>query len=228
MKHTEWYFHTVQKYRKGLNEINAKYDAQIEAKKGYAGSVGYEEDVKQIEQTRAAEIKTLRADCQSDFDRCLQAMQRNAQARPMTPPTPEQLALLQALQMREHLSRDELQHAANALPDCAVGLGILEELARKHEILGFSAGGRELSDSFINGAIREFTKSARDTLTLTRTNQRREHLTGTEGPHGHGPDAAGIAKFRIDHDPESAEGCADRWGGVPRNAYEAFCRAVDG
>ncbi len=228
MNHVEWYFHTVQKYRSGLRSVNNKFDEQTESQKRYAGSQGYEKDIEKIEQARAAEIAALRDECRDAFNSCLAAMQKNVQARPAVAPTQEQLALLQVLQMREKLTRDELSHAAHTMADCPTALGVLEELARKHEILGFHAGGVCVSDQFVNDSIRAFARNARITLSLDRTNQRRKLISGDEGPHGTSPSFENISKFRLDVDPESAQYCAGRWGGVPGNVYEAFCAAVDG
>jgi len=231
MKHVEWYFHTVQKYREGLNRINAKYDAQIEDKKNYAGSAGYTADIEKIEQERAAEISALRDDCRDDFNRCLAEMEKNANARPAVPPTAEQLNIIQLLKMKERVTRDELRHAANSMGECSLALSILEEIARAHDIMGFHAGGTGVSDQFVSDAIRAFAQSAKTTLTLERTNQRRQLLNpppGTGGgPNGNYPSHADVEKFRVDLDPDSAKSYAARWGGVPPEVYEAFCAAVN-
>ncbi len=228
MTNTEWYFSITRKYREGLNRINTQYDAQIESQKRYAGSQGYEKDIEKIEQARAAEIAALRDDCRDNFNRCLAAMQKNAQARPAVAPTQEQLALLQVLQMREKLTRDELSHAAHSMADCPTALSVLGELARKHEILGFHAGGVCVTDQFVADSIRAFARNARIMLSLDRTNQRRKLMRGTEGPFGTSPSMENISKFRLDVDPGNAQECAARWGGVPMEVYEAFCKAVDG
>jgi len=223
----EKYFDVVRKYRHGLDEINKKFDELVEAKKCYAGSVGFETDIKAIEEKRAAEIAALREDCGESFDFCIAAMQKAAQSRLVTAPTEEQLRILETLKMREKLTRDDLVHASNAMSDCPLALGVLEELARKHEILGFRAGGVCVSDQFVADALREFSKSARITLSLARTNQRAELMRGTEGPFGTSPAFENISKFRLDIDPESAEECAARWGGVSEGTYVAFCKAVN-
>lgn len=232
MKNTEYYYNTVRRYRQCLTEINAKFDKQIEAKAGYAGSPRYTEDVNEIERERAAEIAALRADCRESFDTCIKSMRLHAESQPMTPPTQDQLALLQALQMREHLTRDDLEHAANSMQGCVVALGVLDELSQKHELYGFHAnGGGTLSDQFLRDAIQSLAKSARTLLTLDRTNQRRELMDS----HGQGggqfgaiPSFAAIGKFKIDVDPESAQDCAGRFGGVPGELYEAFTAATGG
>lgn len=228
MKNTEYFYNTVRRYRQCLTEINAKFDRKIEAKAGYAGSPRYEEDVKEIERERATEIAALRADCAESFDTCIKSMELHAQSRPAVAPTDEQMRLIQLLKLKESVTRDDLTHAALACEGCPLALGVLEEIATAHDILGFHSGGNTLSDQFVRDAIRAFAKSARTTLTLDRTNNRAELMRGTEGPHGTAPAFGNIEKFRLDVDPENAQDCAGRWGGVPGGLYEAFSSVVDG
>lgn len=158
-------------------------------------------------------------------------MQEHAQTRPAVAPTDEQMRLIQLLKLKERVTRDELEHAANSMGDCGLALSILEEIARAHDILGFHAGGEGVSDQFVRDAIRTFAKSARTTLSLDRTNQRRQLMSpnGTgEGLWGNSPRMGDIEKFRLDVDPESAKDCAGRWGGIPGDVYEAFSRVVNG
>lgn len=228
MKNTEYYYNTVRRYRQCLTEINDKFDEQLEAKSGYAGSPRYTEDVKAIERERTAEIAALRADCAESFDACLKSMKLHAQSRPAVPPTDEQMRLLQVLKLKSNITRDDLTHAAHSMGDCSLALSVLEEIAAEHDILGFHAGGVGVSDQFVRDAIREFAKSARTTLTLDRTNNRAALMRGTEGPHGTAPAFGNIEKFRLDVDPENAQDCAGRWGGVPVELYATFCEAVGG
>lgn len=229
MSNITWYFHTVQKYRGDLSKINDKYDGQIDGKKSYAGSVGYTADIEKIERERAAEIAALRDECRDAFDRCLQSMQKSAQSRPAVAPTDEQMRLIQLLKLKEGVTRDDLEHAAHSMGDCGLALSILEEIARSHDIVGFHAGGAAVSDQFVKDAIRAFAESARVTLSLDRTDQRRQLMdTGGMGGGQFGtiPGAENIKKFRLDVDPESAQDCAARWGGVPGDVFEAFETAV--
>ena len=228
MKNTEYYYNTVRRYRQRLTEINEKFDTKIEEKAGYTGSPRYMEDVKAIERERTAEIAALRADCSESFDTCIENMELHAQSRPAVPPTEEQMRLLQVLKLKSNITRDDLTHAAHSMGDCSLALSVLEEIATAHDILGFHAGGNTLSDQFVRDAIRAFSKSARTTLTLDRTNNRAALMRGTEGPHGTTPAFSNIEKFRLDVDPENAQDCAGRWGGVPTELFEAFSRAVDG
>ncbi len=226
MTNCEYYHSIVQRYRKGLTEINGKYDGQIRAKESYRGSAGYQAEIEEIEQKREAEIAALRANCRESFDICIKSMELHAKECPMTPPTPETLAILQALQMREHLTRDDLEHAANTMQDCPVALGVLDELGRKHEIMGFHAGGSNVSDQFVRDAIRSFATSAREILSLDRCGIRGQQLDFSGGPYGTSPTFASIGKFRVDVEPQGPMDCAERFGGVSDEAYKAFVEVV--
>lgn len=228
MTNCEYYYSIVNRYRLKLGEINAKFDKQIQAKEGYRGSAGYQADIQKIEQERTAEIAELRTNCRESFDNCIKSMEMNAKERPMTPPTPEALAILQTLQMREHLTREDLEHAAHATQDCAVALGVLEELGRKHEIMGFHAVGSDISDIAAENAIRAFARNAQVLLTLDRCGNRGAQLDFSGGPNGNTPSSASIDKFRIDIDPKGPADCASIFGNVPVDTYAAFCKAVDG
>lgn len=138
------------------------------------------------------------------------------------------MRLIQLLKLKESVTRDDLTHAALACEGCPLALGVLEEIATANDILGFHAGGNTLSDQFVRDAIREFAKSAKITLSLDRTNNRAALMMGTEGPHGTTPAFSNIGKFRLDVDPENAQDCAGRWGGVSEALFDAFSRAVDG
>lgn len=130
MRNAEYFYETVRRYRRGLSEINERFDKQVAEKEGYRGSPRYVSDMEKIEKARAAEIATLRADCAESFDTCIKSMELHTKERPMIPPTAEQIALLQALQMREHLTRDDLEHAATSMKGCAVGLGFSMSLPK--------------------------------------------------------------------------------------------------
>lgn len=79
--------------------------------------------------------------------------------------------------------------------------------------------------------IQALARSARTLLKLDRTGQRRQlmdpHGTG-DGTFGNLPTFGAIEQFRADVDFVSAQDCISRYGMVPGDAYEAFCKAVDG
>jgi len=217
------------RYRNGLDTINQKYDAQIESKKGYAGSAGYAKDVAEIEDKRAAEITHLRADCRGSFDQCIAAMMKAVDGRPTVAPTAEQLSIIQLLKLKKNVTRDDLAHAAHTMGDCSLALDVLEEIAHEHEIIGFHATSG-VSDSFVAGAIRSLARHADTLLSLERTNHRRELMTPNgmgEGPYGSMPSMNDIKRFGVDRDYKTAKETIARYGGVPLEVYDKVDMATD-
>lgn len=84
---------------------------------------------------RAETVAVDRKRCESVLQDAFAAMHERNHKRTMRAPTEEQLRLLQLLQMREHLTEDDLITAANALQGNGAALEVVQDIARKHEIL---------------------------------------------------------------------------------------------
>lgn len=136
MSLTKNFHEQVQRFLAEKNRINREYVDELDGLKRFEGSAGYSEDVKSAEQARNKALAALRQEYAPRFDSILNSMATAAQAQPMTAPTQDQLATLEVMKMRERLTRDELQKAMNSMADCPVALGVLRELAKKHEIIG--------------------------------------------------------------------------------------------
>ena len=136
MKNSEQFHQAVQQYISRRQRINREYENTMQELQRFEGSAGFEEDAAAAQQERDGALLALRQEYGLRFDSILAGMSKAAQAQPMTAPTQDQLATLEVLKMREHLSRDELQKAMNSMADCPVAQGVLRELAAKHEIIG--------------------------------------------------------------------------------------------
>lgn len=142
--------------------------------------------------------------------------------RPLTPPTPEQAALVSILQMRESLDVDELKRAAQQMSGCPAALTVLDDLARKHKIQG--TFNRKMSASDLHKKVDALEQAA---LSLIQ-------------------EGAGAASRPM---PKDVVSCLDRYGnfnrvrkaGLPAwaemtsenvmtdvDSIKDFCAAVDG
>ena len=112
--------------------------------------------------------------------------------RGVTPPTADQLAILQALKMRDTVTEKELARAANSCADNAMCISVINELAKKNGIIrGFHCTAKELStetaDRFIKD-LQDFLPDfmAHDTSKAARIaadhNARLYGTTGNERP----------------------------------------------
>lgn len=141
MKNSTKYFETVSDYIQGMKGIRTQHDADRQGLERYKGSEGYEREIQAAEAKRDNAVSALRDSFWKSIQETTGSMREAAKNRPLVPPTPEQAALLNVLQMRKSVSRDELDRAARQLEGCPVALAALADLADKHKILGFRYEG---------------------------------------------------------------------------------------
>ena len=221
MKNSEQFAQAVQQLHDRRREITQQYENEMRGLQRFEGSAGYEEDVKSAQAERDKATAALRQEYGPRFDAILNSMAEAAKAQPMTAPTQEQLATLEVLKMRERLSRDELQKAMNSMADCPVALGVLRELAQKHEIMGMGvtvAGAMMDTDGAlraIDTMRRSCGKLLRGEATYTTMNLDGAGLTATINKMACFPNT--VTK---DHGVQKV--------GPNEEAVAAFCKAVDG
>lgn len=223
MKNSEQYFKTVRTFIAGVEEISTEYDATARRMEAFKGSEGYTREIQAAAQKRDSDIMALRASCTEQFRRTAAAMRDALKRRPLVPPTPEQAALLTVLQMRQSVSRDELDRAALQLEGCPAALAVLADLAEKHKVIGFRYK-RELT---LDDALSRVDTLERSALGLIQ-------------------EGANAACRRV---PDDVMACMNQYGRfnpVPREGADtsdgirntdlvadkasitAFCKAVDG
>lgn len=114
---------------------------------------------------RADTVDAAARECRAVLNDEFKAMQERNHKRQMTPPTEEQLRILQLLQMREHVTAEELDTAANAMQGNGAALEVVQDIAHKHEIL---RNYRQEADVFgiaqADEAIRELAAGCRRLL----------------------------------------------------------------
>lgn len=134
MKNTEKYFHGVAGFIEDMQEISATYDRTVQRMEPFKGSSGYDQEVRKAQAERDAAVQKMRETYLKEFRNTVQRMREAIDHRPLIPPTPEQMALLSLLQMRESLDKDELTRAAQQMAGCPAALAVLDDLAKKHKI----------------------------------------------------------------------------------------------
>lgn len=141
MKNTDRYFNNVAGFIEDMQEIFGTYGRAVQSLEPFKGSVAYEQGMQTAQAERDAAVQKMRGIYLKQFRETAEKMRDAAKNRPLTPPTPEQAALLNVLQMRKSVSRDELDRAAKQLEGCPTALAVLADLAEKHKILGFRYEG---------------------------------------------------------------------------------------
>ncbi len=222
MDRTRIYFEHARDYRAKLRGIWEEYGKAEKELEPYKGSAGYNNDVAEAAKTRDAAITSLQNEYREKFDVVLKGMRQSATSRPMTAPTPEQLALLQALKMRETISRDELEQAGRTLKDSSVCLSVLDEIAMRQGYAGLRFGGE--STAAILAHVDELTASAKKLCALNKPDSRRE-MVARKSIYSVDRDDNAMYSFSVDRDIDSMTDCMRLFGSV--GDIESFAEAVN-
>jgi len=198
MTNTEFYFRTAADYRKSLREIWNAYDDTVARLHPYRGSAGYDTEIEKAEATRQQQIKELQADTLATFGRIVNSMREAATSRSMTPPTSDELALLQALKMRDKISRDELEQARRTLKDSPVSLSVLDEICEKMGYRGLQGGA--ISTSGILQHIDALQDAARRICSLDKPDSRKDMVRAASPYNTEYKGPSALYAFKVDCD----------------------------
>ena len=179
----------------------------------YKDSGSYAQSKKLLDDRRNAEVEELRREYADRLKSAVDAMEKTYMNRPASAPTQEQLSVLQALKLRDHVSRDELRRAAQTMRGCPVAERALEEIARKSgEILGLE---QEISSDTVRQSLHSLRVNAgRLVSNLQAPNSRREHMSRSDWD-----------MFRLDTDPADENDCLRIFGLCANGAQ--FAAAVN-
>lgn len=214
-----------QNKRKDIVDTYEKRAAQLEDARG---SKYFDDEMKKATDTRDSALSALKGEYAEYFRISLDAMAKANGSRGMTPPTDEELRLVQLLKMKDSVTEQELDAAANTLKGNTTCLAILTEIAHKQ---GFLRGYMSYSDSKemptetaadtvkgLHSSIREFMEY--DTKRAARIAQ--EHNARMYGTTGNEPALPKRDLF------DTKAGCYAELAGLSGDALTAFCKAVDG
>lgn len=190
MTNTQQYYKTIVAFRDGLREINSRYASEYARLEKFKDSKFYNDDKKLIDDRRKAETDNLRREYAQRLADVVDSMEKTYMERPASAPTQEQLAILQALKMRDTVGRDELRQAAISMRGCPLAERTLEEIARK------SGHALALANELSGDEIRQHLQSLRVNGSkliskLEVPDSRREHVN-----------SGNYDLFRLDIDPQ--------------------------
>lgn len=213
MTNTQRYLNSIKGFRKDLQEVNDKFRPEYERLERFKDSGSYAQSKKLLDDRRNAEVEELRREYADRLKSAVDAMEKTYMNRPASAPTQEQLSVLQALKLRDHVSRDELRRAAQTMRGCPVAERALEEIARKSgEILGLE---QEISSDTVRQSLHSLRVNAGGLVSnLQAPNSRREHMSRSDWD-----------MFRLDTDPADENDCLRIFGLCANGAQ--FAAAVN-
>lgn len=151
MKNTQRYHQFIRDFRKAVSMANEKFDPAYKDLERYRDSEYYQEDKAKIDKARKQLLDEVRQDAKKELNAIVDDMRRTYEQKPSKAPTAEQLAILQALKMRDSVSKDELREALNAVKGCPLAERVVGELAAKHHhVLGME---RELTSDTVRRSL---------------------------------------------------------------------------
>lgn len=159
---------TMRDFAKARAAAREKYLEEKNRLANAQGSAFYDEAMKQAAETRRQTVEAAQVQARAEAREFLEAMREKAAKIEAIPPTPEQLAILETLRMREKLTENDLLTAANAMNGNGLCLSVIQELAAKNDI--YRAFGRDttrLTIAQAHEAIKNLTKNVMRTISDT-------------------------------------------------------------
>lgn len=185
MKNTEYLYSAMNAFRKEQIHNREVYLQKKRNLDRYAGSDGYAEDLKRIQKERDDANAAARATYKEKVDNAIGCMREANNKRCCTPPTEEQLRLLTAAKMLQKPSKAMLDSIANSLNGNAIGLAVLDDIAKaawKNEpslldryTRNYSAmATSEMSVDAANDAIKSLANTCNEIMNGSGANRIRE------------------------------------------------------
>ena len=137
----------------GIRRDRLEFERRMSNVERYSGSSGYEEDSKAAEKEYRERIEAQQADAREKLLPLLDAMRCKIKGGAYEAPSPEQVAMLQTLQMRgDALNNDDLERAASVLVGNDAAVAALAKIALDAGILQlpqpYTAGERARQRTF--------------------------------------------------------------------------------
>lgn len=135
MNNSENLFYHAKKYQDERKAIIEAYEKKIVSLEDARGSKLYEKESKKAAEDRDNALNSLQAEYKGGFDSILKEMRNASESRGATPPTEEELRLVQALKLKETATQGELDRIANAVKNNGLCLSIVQDVAKKNGIM---------------------------------------------------------------------------------------------
>ena len=194
--------------RKGVKAARADYLRKLERLERYADSEKGQEDIAAAKADFEAALESARGAARPRFARAIEGMKGRIAAPDMQPPTAEQLATLQMLELRDEIEASEIEAAAKVMGNNDAALRTLRDiLTRKGRVLPstcktFEAQTRDAVDALQRAANNILQWDGRSSMEISSDASAAYHdyKWGSGAPV---PANARAAQFVADIEPRS-------------------------
>ena len=135
MKNSQRYYERVRGFLNATKEIEDEHAATLNRAERFKGSTAYKEVETEADAKRDAAIKAEREYTGKEIRAIIESMRQTVRSRKVSPPSVEQVNVLEVLRMKKNVTADEIKQIANNLKDCPLALSVLLEVAHDHNII---------------------------------------------------------------------------------------------
>lgn len=225
-------FDALRTFDNFRREARTEYEDFRRRNERFRGSSGYAADMKAAAAKRKSATDFAREKASEKINEYIAQMRANAGKVAITPPTPEQVSILQVLSMKQKVPKQELDRAAQSMNGNSFALSALNDIADKHYYPGSPEGNyhtnylvnaTDLSDTAVENYLRSIVNACRDRLKTSATKAALEGAVFQWNTHG--------ISYDEDNLPQKKELVSERgfYGEIiPESHYDAFMKAVNG
>lgn len=205
---TEMFCYHIRSYRKAMIEAKKARESALAEIAVYKGSDGFETKEKEIAKAYAEKKSALSREYGELLHKDMERMAAAYDARPAQLVSPEQLSLLQSLDGREKVTKDEWRQAANTLKDNASALAHLKDILQKRGIQSVAAEIGMVAPSNPSESIKSLKNNVRKLLQLEELGRpgadyiKERNLRAFSLDREFSSDAETLSRFGVD-DPET-------------------------
>lgn len=131
MNNTKLLYEAMKRFTDTRAKAREEYLRTVKPLERAKGTQYYNDAVRKATEARQQAVEAAKFECIASVNNALGLMREVATNRAMTPPTAEQLRILQLLKMRESVTPNELQAAAVAMMGNGTALQVLDDIAKK-------------------------------------------------------------------------------------------------
>ena len=227
ISNSDLFFSRAKQFQDSRKEIMDVYEEKMKNLEDARGSKFFVNESKKVEAEKDNALKSLKDEYREYFRISLDAMSKANYGRKMVAPTEEELRTLQLLKMKENISLEELDCAANTLENNSTCIEVLKEITRKQGyVRNYQSVNKEMSISTVENTIKSIGRELHDFMQYDTSRAARLALERHNNLYGETPSEKPLSKRRLF---QSKEECYHEFmAGLTDDNLTAFCKAVDG